>query len=456
MRRRYPLGVYLFAFGQWAAVALVLSKLDLQQHLGLVATFTAMTATFDLLKVRVGRVDTSVGALIAYINLAETAVPLAVLAKVIGMLLASLIEREQRPLPQKWFGILMNTGNLGLTVATAGWIYHLLGGPSGATQLSATMILPYLGMAFTYVLTNILLMALPRAIAEHRLPWQPALETVVRSWPNLTVFVVSGILLQTLYAQFNLVGLFFVFAILLVIRFSVQLYAERLGFRGEMVETLTRVLSFKDPYTAAHSARVAALAVQIGREMGFSELQLERLHDSALLHDIGKVAVPDAVLGKPGQLDTNEHKAMERHVGAGSELLMESPHLRELADLVGSHHAFFNLGADRGVPLESRIIAVADAFDAMTTDRPYRKALPIKEAIRRLLEARGTQFDPEVVQVLLRIIGMSPPPPGEEGAPLRIAEFGSGPASLPPPGAGRGDTDGGGPPSATLPHRRPA
>ncbi len=405
LARRFPLSVFLFGAGQWVCILLVLVHLRLN-GLGLLIVFTLMTATFELLKVRVGRFNMSVGALISYLNLAVTTVPAAVLAKVLGMAIAAAV--NHRTHHEKWFNPFMNIGNLGVTVTAAGFVYHLLHGSGANGQVLA---LPYLAMAFTYVVANVLLIALPRALAERRLPWQPALDILARSWPNLSVFVVTGLLLQVLYQRFqplqDSLGILFIFAILLVVRFTVQLYGERLGFREEMVDTLSRVLNFKDPYTAAHSTQVADYSVLIGQAMGYSEKSLSRLYDSALLHDIGKVAVPDAVLSKPSALDASEHETMARHVGAGSDLLARSPHLRELANLVGGHHLFFAVGTGTNVPLESRIIAVADAFDAMTTDRPYRKALPVSEAVRRLREAEGTQFDPEVVAVLLRVLGLN-------------------------------------------------
>ena len=141
--------------------------------------------------------------------------------------------------------------------------------------------------------------------------------------------------------------------------------------------------------------------------MGIAGDELEKVVRAAELHDVGKVAVPDAILSKPGPLSEAEWGYMREHTIVGDRILSAAPALEEAAKLVRSSHERYD-GAGypdrlRGeeIPLGARIVAVCDAFHAMTSDRPYRAAMPQDEAIRRLLEAAGTQFDPEIVRVFV-------------------------------------------------------
>jgi putative nucleotidyltransferase with HDIG domain len=171
-----------------------------------------------------------------------------------------------------------------------------------------------------------------------------------------------------------------------------------------------------DPYTSAHGAHVADLVPQVGRLLGIRGPDLEELELAAEFHDIGKVAVPTEVLRKPGPLDELERQLMACHVEWGAELLRHLPDCEAIAEIVRHHHERFDGGGYpdglRGceIPLASRVIATCDAYGAMVSDRPYRKALGRERALRELEEGAGTQFDPEAVAAVLHVAG------GEKGA----------------------------------------
>jgi HD-GYP domain-containing protein (c-di-GMP phosphodiesterase class II) len=172
------------------------------------------------------------------------------------------------------------------------------------------------------------------------------------------------------------------------------------------VAVLAGTLGLRDGATGAHCDRTVELACSIGRRLGLSADPLRDLGYSARVHDIGKVGVPDAVLRKPGPLDRWEARLLRRHSGWGADLLRGVPGLERVAVIVRHHHERFDghgypdglAGVD--IPLESRILAVADAYMAMTDDRPYRRALSPETVARELVEGRATQFDPEVVDAL--------------------------------------------------------
>jgi len=170
------------------------------------------------------------------------------------------------------------------------------------------------------------------------------------------------------------------------------------------VEGLADIIEKRDPYTGGHTRRVREYAMLIGMAMGFDGTEMETLHLSAALHDIGKIGVPDRVLLKKGELTPEEFKVMSTHPGTGAEMLGSIKQLRELVANVRSHHERPDstgypdrIGGDN-IPMVSRIIAVADAFDAMTSNRPYRKAMTFQEAFDELRRCSGSQFDGNVVE----------------------------------------------------------
>jgi putative nucleotidyltransferase with HDIG domain len=180
--------------------------------------------------------------------------------------------------------------------------------------------------------------------------------------------------------------------------------------RNVYVETalaLSRTVEAKDKYTSGHSQRVARHAVELGEAVGLDGERLEMLRIGALLHDIGKVAVPDAVLLKPGALDDAEYEEMKRHPMAGDRILAAIPGLRDIADIARSHHerwdgAGYPMGAvGDAIPLEARIVGIADAYDALTTKRSYKEAMPVERALKILEKDAGSHFDPELVRLFV-------------------------------------------------------
>lgn len=170
------------------------------------------------------------------------------------------------------------------------------------------------------------------------------------------------------------------------------------------IKTLLSALRCKDDYTWGHSLRVAYLCVSVGKEMGLSADDLYELEVSALFHDIGKIGVPDAVLKKPSRLTDEEFLEMKLHPSKSYEILQDFPIFEKMATNAKYHHERFDgRGYPEGlkgedIPLFSRIILIADTFDAMTSTRPYRKGLPFEVAFAELREFAGTQFDPMLVE----------------------------------------------------------
>ncbi len=380
----------------------------------LLALFAAATALFAGLRIRVGRFDVSSAALVGYISIAvigPRAAALAKLASGLGMAWDNGRGMSGPRTSLRWFAYQAPTAML--MTLLAGITYVALGGPVGSAPHGApAWLLPYVLMQLVYTVVNVAVLSVQAACKEWRHPADFVRDLVARVGPSVGAFAAVGVVLQSMYYQFGPISLVFMVGLLLLARLVVRVCAENQDVVSEMSSALARMLTMRDPYTGGHSRRVADLAVSIGRVLRLTDGQLERLRNSALVHDIGKVAVPDAVLRKPGPLDPAEWAAMDVHVEAGGEVLEHSPRLRHLARYVRAHHVDYGAGETNGpgavrrLPVEARILAVADAFDAMTSDRPYRNALPVAEAVRRLRAGAGSQFDPACVDALVRGLGL--------------------------------------------------
>jgi putative nucleotidyltransferase with HDIG domain len=172
---------------------------------------------------------------------------------------------------------------------------------------------------------------------------------------------------------------------------------------------LARAIDVKSTWTAGHSERVTALAVNIGRAMGLPAKDLQIMHRGGLLHDIGKIGTPPGILDKPGKLEPEETKVMQEHVRIGARILEPIPGFREALPIVLQHHEWFDGSgypegiAGESISLHARIFAVADCYDAMTSDRPYRKGLPKQKVLEIIKQESGTHFDPTVVKTFTQM-----------------------------------------------------
>jgi diguanylate cyclase (GGDEF)-like protein len=178
----------------------------------------------------------------------------------------------------------------------------------------------------------------------------------------------------------------------------------------ETVEALANALEANDEYTSSHARWITDLALKVGRELGLEGTSLKRLELGALFHDIGKIGIPETILAKPGPLTPEEREIVETHPELGEKIIAPIDRLEEVRPIVRHCHERYDgagypdrLAGD-DIPIESRIILVCDAYHAMTTDRPYRKRLSVAEALRRLHDAAGSQFDPRVVDVCARVL----------------------------------------------------
>lgn len=303
---------------------------------------------------------------------------------------------------------LFNTALFTLTVAGAGVAYQALGGVPGALDVPAA--LPALGAAaLLYFLINSLgmtgVLALTQGVAGRRIFQRNYLSAAPVHLGHLAI----GASAALVYLRVGPWGLLVFVVPLLAASAGLRRYWEMKHDLLEFVRALTGVLEEVDPYTRAHSHRVAEYAKQVAREVGVSERDIEDIEYGALLHDLGKVGRPfQTILTKPSRLSAEEEICVRDHPEMGARIVRRIRTLSRVAEYVHCHHERVDGGgyprglAQEQIPLGARIITVCDAFDAMTSDRPYRRALPETEAFGELRRHAGSQFDVSVVSALER------------------------------------------------------
>jgi diguanylate cyclase (GGDEF)-like protein/PAS domain S-box-containing protein len=193
-----------------------------------------------------------------------------------------------------------------------------------------------------------------------------------------------------------------------------NMYREKLhhsqSTRSELVHGLKKALEARDFMTEGHSKRLADLTARLGKTIGLAERDLAELRLLAQFHDFGKVGIPDSILFKPSRLTEEEYHTMKRHCEIGHRIAKSVPDLTPIADRILKHHEWWNgdgypLGlAGNDIPLDCRVLAIVDAYDAMTSDRPYRKAMSPEVAQAELLRCKGSQFDPAIVDSFLAMV----------------------------------------------------
>lgn len=314
--------------------------------------------------------------------------------------------------------------------ATA-WAYAALGGEFGAMRL------PHDGLALlaagaVYFAVNSGCVSLVIGLTAGPSPWRIWQRNFHEGLPHHLSFLALGALVMVAWQSAGPWGILLFGLPFLVSRHSFRAHLELRSDLKEFVRALTEVLEEVDPYTRHHSVRVAEYAVRLARGLGRGEREVDEIEYAALVHDLGKIGPQHQhILQKPGSLSHEEQRTLRAHPAAGAEIVAKVRALRRASEIVRSHHERpdgqgypYGLRSE-DVPVGARILNVADAFDAMTSDRPYRRALPLEAALGELARGAGTQFDAQVVHCLLRMHGagqfpLVPSPSSEDLQLLRV------------------------------------
>ena len=310
---------------------------------------------------------------------------------------------RKKPAIRIWF----NTAQYMLAVALSTTVYELLGGKLLNEDFSL-QIPAFIGLVATYFLVNSGTVAVASAISSG--------VTIKEAWYRiiggelLYDFSASSlaILLAFLFINFQLLGLALLVIPLFFVRHMYQMNRQLERVNKELLELMVKAIEARDPYTSGHSLRVCEYARSIARDLGLSTKQVDQIASASLMHDVGKIYEEFApLLRKEGKLTPDERMLMQRHPGRSAELAATIGEFRGAVELAIRHHHenFDGTGYPDGlageqIPLAARIIMIADTLDAMTTDRPYRKALSFERVMEELRKFAGKQFDPRLVDLV--------------------------------------------------------
>ncbi|HEY3216579.1 MAG TPA: HD-GYP domain-containing protein [Candidatus Eisenbacteria bacterium] len=308
-----------------------------------------------------------------------------------------------------WPVVVYDMAAISSTALAAGYSFLLAGGRVGRLDFPRDLG-PLLTCGAVYWLGHSLLaLASPGSKAEPG-PWQ----TVRRALPGAVLvpfsFLALGVLAAVAVVQAGLWGLLAFAVPFLLARYWRERYVELRADLKDFVRALSEVLEEVDPWTRQHSARVSQYAVRLARELGRPERDVQDIEWAALIHDLGKIGPQNQhLLHKPGTLSHEEQRTLRGHPEVGADIVARIRALRRAGEIIRFHHERpdgrgYPLGLrSESVPIGARILNVADAFDAMTSDRPYRRALSPEAAVRELERGADSQFDRPVVEALLRL-----------------------------------------------------
>jgi len=329
---------------------------------------------------------------------------------------AQLVLLRQRP-----GAALLNAGLYASTTILAGSAYLAAGGALGAPRVAdfgPILIAGALYFALNTGWVSLVLGARTREPA--RTIWRQQFRDGL---PQHLLAIGFGLLFAQVRVVAGIPGVLLLVVPLFLARYALRLYADLREDLVSFVRALSVALDAVDPYTHEHSVRVADYSVRVARHLALPESEVETIHYAALVHDIGKIAQRPDVIRKPGRLDDEERRLMMRHPEAGARIVGQIRSLRDAALMVRTHHwrpdgTGYPPGlTEADVPLGARIIHACDAFDAMTSDRPYRRGLPVTRALSELARHAGTQFDEEIVAALMELHDS-----GALGAPASASE----------------------------------
>ncbi len=399
---------------------------------GLLVTLGLMILA-DLVPVRMpGGGFVTPGASIDFASLLIFGGPWTALLNVLATLVSQLAIRRQSPVRT-----IFNASLYVIMIAAAWFAFEALGGQAGRLDFPADGP-ALLACALTYFLVNGFGLSIVLALTGGTSAWRVFQVNFLITALNHLSYLALGAVAALAFFRLGTWALAIFLLPILLASLSFRRYFEMKQDLLEFVRALAEILEEVDPYTRQHSVRVAEYSKLLARALGMSERAVQDVEYGALLHDLGKVGRQyQHILQKPGRLSLEEQSTMRAHPGEGAAIVAKVRALKRAADIVRNHHErpdglgypFGLRGGD--IPIGSRIVMVADAYDAMTSDRPYRRALPPERAVAEIRRHAGTQFDEGVVAALERLVAserfplLNPAGTAEEAVDLPPARRGA-------------------------------
>ena len=378
------------------------NNLDLWAVVGIAAIAIAILDAFPILPLHQVEMTISDSAKFAVMLLYPP--PVVILAAFIGTALYELRARRTT-----WVKKVFNVSEMAVTYLVVAWIYALLHQPQLDYFSSVQNAIAVVGSGLVDFVVNSVLVCLVISLAANqsfRYIWLRNYRLVM--WHELSI-IPLGTMIAILW-RFNPISIVLAGLPLEVVRRSYKILNQLQRQTEEALHALVRVIDERDHHTLDHSERVSNYARDIAGELDLPQDDIEAIASAALLHDVGKVGMADDILFNPKILNPQERKHAQEHAEIGAMLLSKFPLFDKGAVLVKHHHERYDGTGyperlkGKAIPLGSRIISVADAYQAMTEDRPYRRALSIAQAVAQLDAGSGTQFDPEVVRAFARVL----------------------------------------------------
>jgi len=352
----------------------------------------------------------SISFVIAMLGLVELAAPEAMVVVLAGMIAQTLWQAKERV---KGVHLFFNTTCIALAFATASWVYHA----SWFSEIPHGEFLRLTLAGVAYFLVNVGAIAIVIALTEGQ-----SIQTVARSFCDWTFcyYLVGVSLAEIVHTATQKLGWAFSLALLpplyLIYR-SIRLYFGRVeqekahaenmaALHLRTIEALATAIEAKDECTGDHLRRVQVYSLEVAKHLGLAADEISALQAASILHDIGKLAVPDYIISKPGKLTPDEFEKMKVHTVVGAEILEQVAFPYAVAPIVRSHHEKWDgTGYPDGlraedIPIGARILSAVDCLDALASDRQYRRALPLDEAMNYVAGLAGKSFDPQVVDIL--------------------------------------------------------
>ncbi len=317
---------------------------------------------------------------------------------------------KERSSIYKW---IINGSTAVIETGIASLVYYHSGGFSLLTRGGLTysdfpsILIPLVLCAAIYFLFNSLLISIAISFFENISPINIWFFDCKWAIPNYFALAPLGVIFAQVYTITDVPGIILIIIPLLVAREAFKVYMRLRGAYTDTVKSLVTAIEAKDAYTRGHSERVAKYSEMIARQMKLSEDKVELIKYAALLHDVGKIGVAKKILSKPSQLSEDEYRKVQEHPDLGASILKDVEFLKDVMPAIQYHHEHFD-GSGYGsglegatIPLVARIMTAADAFDAMTSVRPYRDAMTSLDAAKELRACIGAQFDADVVDALV-------------------------------------------------------
>ena len=360
----------------------------------------------------------SMSFLFVLIGVSELGLPGTLVMGCLGILVQCLVFAAARPRPIQ---LVFNVAGIACSIQACYGVYHFVSS-TGIFEAPVRLLFA----AIAYFATNTLSIAIVIGLTEGKPVWQVWRDSYLWTFPNYLVgaavaWAIDAVS-KTLGWQTSLLS----FPVLYLLYRTFSLYIQRLegerqqaedrrahaeevaALNRRAIQTLALAIEAKDQTTADHLERVEIYAIEVGKDLGLSETELEALRAAALLHDVGKLAVPEYIISKPGKLTPDEFEKMKTHTIVGAELVEQIKFPYPVAPIVRAHHEKWDgsgypdgLSGEQ-IPIGARILSAVDCLDALASDRQYRRALPLDKAILVIQAEAGKSFDPKIADVLAR------------------------------------------------------